>query len=127
MKSAAGLGNTCTLPRTERPVSQTKLESSDHVGAPASVALHVGWLDLHPDTSLNFQLNRWLAYGGERWLDEVRPVLPNLRGYGAWRDTFILLSERAEGEGRLLQAALHLRASSTAPTGPCQSGVIVTP
>ena len=111
MKSAAGLGKTCTLPRAERPVSKTKLESSDHGGPPASVALHVSWLDLHPDTSLNFQLNRWLAYGGERWLDDVRPVLANLRGYDAWRDTFILLSERAEGEGRLLHAALHLRAA----------------
>ena len=111
MKSAAGLGKTYTLPRAERPVSKTLLKSSDQVGPPASVALHVGWLDLHPDTSLNFQLNRWLAYGGERWLDDVRPVLANLRGYDAWRDTFILLSERAEGEGRLLHAALHLRAA----------------
>ena len=111
MKSAAGLGNTYALPRTGCPVSKMKLESSDHVEPAAAVALHVGWLDLHPDTSLNFQLNRWLAYGGERWLDDVRPVLANLRGYDAWRDTFVLLGERAEGEGRLLHAALHLRAA----------------
>ena len=26
-----------------------------------SASLHVGWLDLHPDTSMNFQLNRWLT------------------------------------------------------------------
>jgi len=111
MKSAADLGKTCTLPRMGRPVSKMKLVSSDHVGPPASVALHVGWLDLHPDKSLNFQLNRWLAYGGERWLADVRPVLSNLRGYDAWRDTFVLLSERAEGDGRMLDAALHLRAA----------------
>ena len=70
--------------------------------------LHVGWLDLHPDASMNFQLNRWLAYGGESWLADVRPVLANLQGFDAWRDNFVVLGERAESDGRILQAALHL-------------------
>ncbi|MEO6746240.1 MAG: hypothetical protein ABIN08_17310, partial [Caldimonas sp.] len=73
--------------------------------------LHVGWLDLHPDASMNFQLNRWLAYGGESWLADVRPVLANLLVFGPWRDIFLLLGERAESDGRRLDAALHLRAA----------------
>jgi pimeloyl-ACP methyl ester carboxylesterase len=71
--------------------------------------LHVGWRELHPDVSLNFQLNRWAAYGGERWLADVRPVLPRLTSYPAWKDSFVTLGERATSEGRVLDAALHLR------------------
>ena len=66
MKSAAGRGKACSLPRMERLGRKMKPECPDHVRLAASVALRVGWLDLHPGTSLNFQLNRWLAYGGER-------------------------------------------------------------
>ena len=67
----------------------------------ASLPLHVGWLELHPDTSLNFQLNRWFAYGGESWLADVRPALPSLPGFDAWRDNFVVLGERAESDGRM--------------------------
>jgi alpha-beta hydrolase superfamily lysophospholipase len=71
--------------------------------------LHVGWYELHPDVSLNFQLNRWAATGGPAWIDDVRPVLPSLVNYDAWRDVFVGLGERAASEGRLLHAALHFR------------------
>jgi alpha-beta hydrolase superfamily lysophospholipase len=71
--------------------------------------LHVGWYELHPDTSLNFQLNRWAATGGPAWIADLRPVLPSLRDYDAWRDTFVRLGDRAAAEGRLLHAALHFR------------------
>lgn len=73
--------------------------------------LHVGWYDLHPDVSLNFQLNRWAAYGGPRWLDDVRPALARLGDYDGWRDTFVELGDRAESDGRTLDAALHFRAA----------------
>jgi alpha-beta hydrolase superfamily lysophospholipase len=39
----------------------------------------------------------------------VRPVLPSLRDYDTWRDTFVRLGDRAASEGRLLHAALHFR------------------
>lgn len=73
--------------------------------------MHVGWRTLHSDVSLNFQLNRWLAYGGEQWLDDVTPILPSLTNYDAWRDGFLALADRAEADGRTLHAALHLRAA----------------
>jgi alpha-beta hydrolase superfamily lysophospholipase len=72
-------------------------------------ALHVGWYELHPDVSLNFQLNRWAATGGPAWVADVRPVLDSLRGLDAWRYTFVRLGEVALAEGRLLHAALHFR------------------
>jgi alpha-beta hydrolase superfamily lysophospholipase len=83
--------------------------------------LHVGWYELLPDVSLNFQLNRWAAYGGEPWLADVRPILPRLEeGYDAWRDTFVTLGERAQAEGRGLDAALHFRSAEffMAPSDP---------
>jgi pimeloyl-ACP methyl ester carboxylesterase len=73
--------------------------------------LHTGWHALHPDVSLNFQLNRWAAYGGARWIADVRPVLPRLTSYPAWRDELVALGERAAGEGRALDAALHFRSA----------------
>lgn len=73
--------------------------------------LHVGWHELHPDVSLNFQLNRWAAYGGPGWLADVRPVLSTLVDYERWRGTFLELGERAAEEGRTFHAALHFRAA----------------
>jgi len=73
--------------------------------------LHVGWHELLDDVSLNFQLNRWAAYGGPRWLDDVRPVLGSLVDYDHWRDTFVRLGEHAASEGRTLDAALHFRSA----------------
>ena len=62
-----------------------------------TLPMHVGWLDLHPDASMNFQLNRWLAYGGESWLADVRPVLANLQGFDPWRDNFVVLGAGVVG------------------------------
>ena len=92
-------------------MSKVPAVSADSARRAISAPLHVGWLDLHPDASMNFQLNRWLAYGGEGWLADVRPVLANLQGFDAWRDNFVVLGERAESDGRMLDAALHLRAA----------------
>jgi len=71
--------------------------------------LYVGWYELHPDVSLNFQLNRWAATGGPEWIADVRPELASLRDYDSWRNTFIRLGETAAEQGRTLHAALHFR------------------
>jgi pimeloyl-ACP methyl ester carboxylesterase len=72
--------------------------------------LYVGWInDLNPDASLNFQINRWMSYGGPRWLADVRPVLPKLTSYKVWIDTFLVLGEKALADGFPLNAALHFR------------------
>lgn len=74
--------------------------------------LHVGWSDaLHPDPSLNFQLNRWTAYGGARWFEDVRPVVPKLTSYDAWKEIFVALGEQALADGRPFHAALHFRSA----------------
>jgi len=73
--------------------------------------LYVGWYDLHPDVSLNFQLNRWAATGGPEWIADVRPQLGSLRDYDSWRNTFVRLGEAAFVQGRILHAALHFRSA----------------
>jgi alpha-beta hydrolase superfamily lysophospholipase len=77
----------------------------------AASRLHVGWYELHPDPSLNFQLNRWAAYGGPGWFEDVLPVLPDLKDYDSWRSAFLALGERAASQGRILDAALHFRSA----------------
>jgi len=73
--------------------------------------LFVGWHRVHPNRHLNFQLNRWIAFGGPRWLDDVRPHLAHLTNYGAWTTIFTSLGEEAEAQGRTYHAALHFRAA----------------
>jgi alpha-beta hydrolase superfamily lysophospholipase len=89
-------------------------------GPKSAVSLHVGWYELHPDVSLNFQLNRWAAYGGPRWVADVRPMIGAVTDYDSWRDTFVMLGERAASEGRMLDAALHFRSAEffMLPTDP---------
>jgi alpha-beta hydrolase superfamily lysophospholipase len=83
--------------------------SLPQVGVAAVTPLHLGWYDLVPDVSLNFQLNRWASYGGPDWLADVRPVLVSLTTYNSWRSTFVQLGETALAQGRKLHAALHFR------------------
>ena len=92
-------------------MSKVPAVSTDCAPQAISVPLHVGWLDLHPSASMSFQRNRWLAHGSESRLADVRPVLANLQGFDASQDNFVVLGERAESEGRMLDAALHLRAA----------------
>jgi hypothetical protein len=74
--------------------------------------MHVGWSNkLHPNASLNFQLNRWAAYGGPRWFEDVRPAVSKLTSYEAWKATFVALGERALSDGRAFHAALHFRSA----------------
>lgn len=74
--------------------------------------LYVGWRDdLHPDASLNFQLNRWTNYGGPRWYEDVRPLVPKLTSYDAWKEIFLDLGEKALASGRPFHAALHFRSA----------------
>ena len=90
--------------RAQQPVTPP------HGRAPSST-LYVGWYELHPDVSLNFQLNRWAATGGPEWIADVRPELGSLRDYESWRNTFVRLGETAAAQGRILHAALHFRSA----------------
>jgi pimeloyl-ACP methyl ester carboxylesterase len=74
-------------------------------------AFPVGYYDLHPDVTLNFQLNRFWNWVGEpQMLDELRRVAPSLTNYEEWIRQLLALGERALREGRMLAGAYLIRA-----------------
>jgi pimeloyl-ACP methyl ester carboxylesterase len=71
---------------------------------------HVGYYDLHPDVSINFQLNRWVQWLGDATaLEEMQTVAPKIKTYTDLRHEFLLLSEQAFQQNRPLAAAYYLR------------------
>jgi alpha-beta hydrolase superfamily lysophospholipase len=71
---------------------------------------HVGYYDLHPDVSINFQFNRWVQWLGDATaLEEMQTVAPKIKTYADLRHEFLLLSEQALQQDRPLAAAYYLR------------------
>ncbi len=70
----------------------------------------VGVYDLHPDTSLDFQLNRLATLGGGS-LGEIREVAQRIVDLADWKREFLALAERALSEDRKENAAAYLRAA----------------
>ena len=81
------------------------------VSTPHRALLHVGTHGLLADRSLSFQLDRWIAYGGDSMLADVRSVLDQLMTLDGWRSAFLGLHDRALAAHRRLDAALHLRSA----------------
>ena len=72
----------------------------------------VGYHNLHPDVTLNFQLNRFWSWVGEpRMLEELRRVAPSLSDYAEWTRQLLALGEQALGEDRTLAGAYLIRAA----------------
>ena len=72
----------------------------------------VGYYSLHPDTSMNFQMNRWFGWVGEpEMLEEMRMAAPRIANYGDWKREFVALAERAAQQGRVLRAGFYWRSA----------------
>ncbi|HBF37662.1 MAG TPA: alpha/beta hydrolase [Firmicutes bacterium] len=66
--------------------------------------------DLHPDFSINFQMNRFYNWTNDPgMLNEMRKVSPSIHTYTEYIDTFLALSKKALSEGQPLRAAYYLR------------------
>ena len=73
---------------------------------------HKGYYDgLHPDPSINFQLNRWISYLGEEALNDLQGIAPRLLDLPSYRREFLALAEKALSEGRDLHAAYYFRSA----------------
>ncbi len=72
---------------------------------------HVGYYDFHGDISLNFQMNRWVAYLGAGGLEDMKAIAPKIKNYTDWKREFIALGERALSEGRPINAAYYFRSA----------------
>jgi pimeloyl-ACP methyl ester carboxylesterase len=74
------------------------------------IAFPVGYQDLHPDVSLNFQLNRFWNWVGEpAMLDEPRTVAPTISTYDDWTRQLLAQGEQALAGGRALAGAYLIR------------------
>ena len=73
-------------------------------------AFPIGYYDLHPDVSLNFQFNRFWNWVGEaRMLEEMRSVAPRIKSYVDWTRELLGLAEGALSRGRPIPAAYFTR------------------
>jgi pimeloyl-ACP methyl ester carboxylesterase len=72
----------------------------------------VGFHDLHPDVSMNFQMNRWFSWVGEPgMLDEMRDAAARITNYVEWKREFLALAEKAVGQKHVLRAGFYFRAA----------------
>lgn len=73
---------------------------------------HTGYYDhLHPDPSINFQMNRWISFLGTSALEDMQSIAPRLLDYSSYRREFLTLAEKALTEGRNLHAAYYFRSA----------------
>ena len=79
----------------------------------------VGYHAFHGDPLFNFQLNRWHSLGYAR-LGEMAEAGSRVADFASWKREMLALAERAEAEGRLINAAFYSRAAEfyTTPRDP---------
>jgi pimeloyl-ACP methyl ester carboxylesterase len=76
------------------------------------VSFPVGYHNLHPDVSLNFQMNRWFGWVGEpEMLVEMRLAAQRIASYADWKREFLALATPAFHRGHLLRAAFYSRSA----------------
>ena len=72
----------------------------------------VGYYSLHPNPSMNFQMNRWFGWVGEPdMLKELRMVAARIVTYGDWKREFVALAELASEQGHVLRAGFYWRSA----------------
>ena len=72
----------------------------------------IGYHTIHPDVSLNFQINRYFGLAGDvSMLDEMRTVAPRITTYADWHREFMALEQQALAKGQVLKAAYYLRSA----------------
>jgi hypothetical protein len=78
----------------------------------ASMTFPVGYHSLHPDVSMNFQMNRWFGWVGEpEMLEEMRMAAPRIATYTDWKREFVALAGRASDQGHILRAGFYWRSA----------------
>jgi pimeloyl-ACP methyl ester carboxylesterase len=81
------------------------------VGIPDVLDRPSGYHQLHPDVSVNFQLNRWLGWMTPQALPDVAEVARGIRGYAELTTAFLDLGDRLLAQERKLDAAFCYRAA----------------
>jgi pimeloyl-ACP methyl ester carboxylesterase len=75
-----------------------------------TISFPVGYHDLHPDISINFQLNRFYGWvGDDSMLTEMREAAARAADYPTFTKTFLDLGDRALARHETLKGAYYLR------------------
>lgn len=70
----------------------------------------VGYYSLHPNVSLNFQMNRfWNWVGSKEMLEELKAVGTRIKNYDDWAREMFALSDSAISANRRLPAAYYAK------------------
>lgn len=70
----------------------------------------VGYHHFHKNQAYNYQLNRWHSLGFINY-EDIRAIGSKIRTFEDWKTEMIKLAEKAETEGRLLNASFYFRAA----------------
>jgi len=93
-------------------MASTSTPATDRATAAAAGAFPVGYHHLHPDVSMNFQMNRWYSWVGEaEMLEEMRAAAPRILSYADWKKEFLALAENAARNGHRLRAGYYWRSA----------------
>jgi len=68
----------------------------------------IGYHQIHPDYSLNYQMNRFMT-GEQSMIDQMLDVAPKIHTYADYQREFLALAEQALTDGRKLEAAYYFR------------------
>ena len=72
--------------------------------------LPVGYYYLHPDVSVNYQMNRF-STGEADMIDEMGAIAPKIHDYKDYTREFLALAQDALGRGEKLKGAWYLRSA----------------
>ncbi len=76
------------------------------------IVFPIGFHQLHPDVSMNFQMNGWYSGVGEaEMLDEMRGAAPRIANYANWKREFLALAEAASARGHILRAGFYYQSA----------------
>jgi pimeloyl-ACP methyl ester carboxylesterase len=76
----------------------------------SSFSFPVGYHDLHPDVSINFQLNRFYGWvGDDSMLTEMRDSVASVNDYPTFTKIILDLGEKALAQNEVLKGAYYLR------------------
>jgi pimeloyl-ACP methyl ester carboxylesterase len=75
-----------------------------------TVSFPIGYFQIHPDYSLNYQMNRFMT-GEQSMIAHMLDVAPKIHTYADYQREFLTLAEQALTDGHKLEAAYYLRSA----------------
>jgi pimeloyl-ACP methyl ester carboxylesterase len=91
---------------TSDPTSRNETASPQRT----PVSFPIGYYQIHPDYSLNYQMNRFMT-GEQSMIDQMLDVAPKIHTYADYQREFLALAEQALKSGQKLEAAYYLRSA----------------